>query len=157
MDCVQHARLPCPPPSPRVCSNSCPLSRRCHPTISSCCPLLLPSVFPSMRVFSNESAPLCIRWPKYWSFSISLSNENSGLICIRTDWSLCCPRDSQESSSTPQFKSINSSVHSLFYGPALTSVQDCGKNYSFDFADLCQQSDNSIELLGIKWNNTYLL
>ena len=76
---LQHARLPCSSPSPRACSNSCPSSWWCHPTISSCHPLLLPSVFPSIRVFSNESA-LCIRWPKYWSFSFSIrpSNEYSG-------------------------------------------------------------------------------
>ena len=64
------------------------LSRCCHPTISSCCPLLLPpSVFPSIRVFSNKSA-LCTRWPKYWSFSFSISpsNEYSGLISFRMDW-----------------------------------------------------------------------
>ena len=86
---LQHSRLPCPSPSPGACSNSCPLSRWCHPTISSCHPLLLlPSVFPSIRVFSNELA-LCIRWPKYWSFSfsISLSSEYSGLISFRMDWS----------------------------------------------------------------------
>ena len=64
--------------------------------------LLLPSVFPSIRVFSNESV-LCMRWPKYWSFSFSISpsNEYSGLISFRTRWS---PRDSQENSPTPQFK-----------------------------------------------------
>ena len=50
-----------------------------------CCPLLLPYIFPRIRVFSNESAP-CIRWPKYWSFSISPSNEYSGLISFRIDW-----------------------------------------------------------------------
>ena len=75
-----------------------------------CFPLLLPpSIFPSFRVFSNESV-LCIRWPKYWSFSFSISpsNECSGLISFGIDWSLCSPRDSQESSPTPQFKSINS-------------------------------------------------
>ena len=76
-------------PTPRACSNSCPSSWWCHPTISSsCCPLfLLPSIFPSIRVFSNESA-LCIRWPKYQSFtfSISPSNEYSGLISFRMDW-----------------------------------------------------------------------
>ena len=69
-------------------SNTCPLSQWHHPTISSCCPLLLlPSIFPSIRVFSNESA-LCIRWPKYWSFSfsISTSNEHPGLISFRMDW-----------------------------------------------------------------------
>ena len=65
--------------------------------------LLQPSNFPSITVFSNESA-LRIRWPKYWSssFNISPSNEYSGLISFRMDWSPCCPRDSQESSPTPQ-------------------------------------------------------
>ena len=88
------------------------------------CPLLL-SVFPSIRVFSLESA-VCIRWPKYWSFNINPSKEYSGLISFKIDWlvwSPCFPRDSQESSSTPQFKSINSSALCL-YCPALTSVRD---------------------------------
>ena len=83
---LQHARLPCPSPTPRVYSNSCPYSRWCHPTM--CCPLLLlASIFPSIRVFSNESA-LHNRWPKYWSFSFSISpsNEYSGLISFRIDW-----------------------------------------------------------------------
>ena len=94
-----------------------------------CCPLLLPpSIFPSIRVFSNESV-LHIRWPKYWSFSfnISPSNEYLGLISFRMDWLdlLASPRDSQESSPTPQFKSINSSVLSFLYrklgpGPSRT-------------------------------------
>ena len=63
---LQRARLPCISPTPGVYSNSCPLDWWCHPTVSSfCCPLLLPSsIFPSIRVFSNESV-LCIRWPKY--------------------------------------------------------------------------------------------
>ena len=110
----------------------------CHPL------LLLPSVFPSIRVFSNESF-LHIRWPKYWSFSFSISpsNEYSGLISFRTElvWSPCCPKDSQESSLAPQFKSINSSALSLLYGPTLTSVHDDWKNYSFGYMDLCHQSD----------------
>ena len=74
---LQHARFPCPPLSPRVCSNSCPLSRWCHPTISSSVTPFssCPQSFPA-SVFSNESA-LPIRWPKYWSFSISPSNEYS--------------------------------------------------------------------------------
>ena len=76
------------------------------------CPLLLPpSIFPSIRISSNESA-LCIRCPNYWSFSFntSPSNEYSGLISFRMDWSdlLTVQKDSQESSPTPQFKSINS-------------------------------------------------
>ena len=87
--------------------------------------LLLPSIFPSIRVFSSELA-LCIRWPKYWSFSgsISPSNEHSRLISFRIDWFdlLCCPRDPQVSSPAQQFKSINSLVLSLLYGPTLTPV-----------------------------------
>ena len=84
---LQHARLPCPLPTPRACSNSCPSNWWCHPTISSSVPLLfLPSIFPSIRVFSSESV-LRIRWPKYWNFSfnISPSNEYSGLISFRID------------------------------------------------------------------------
>ena len=78
--------------------------------------LLLPSIFPRIRVFFNESA-LGIRWPKYWSFSFSISpsNEYSELISSR---------NSQESSPTPKFESISSSVFSLLYGPTLTSLHD---------------------------------
>ena len=97
-----------------------------------CCPFLFPpSISPSIRVFSNESA-LHIRWPKYWSFgfNISPSNEHWGLISFRMDWS-CCPRDSQESSPTPEFKSINSLVPSFLYSPTLTSICDYWKNHSF--------------------------
>ena len=93
-----------------------------------CLPLLLlPSIFPSIRVSSNESA-LRIRWPKYWSFSfnISPSNEHSGLIFFRMDWLdlLAVQRDSQESSPAQEFKSMNSSVLSLLYSSTLTSVYD---------------------------------
>ena len=83
------ARLPCPSPTPRACSNSCPLNRWCHPTISSS---VVPfsshlQSFPSIGGFSNESV-LRIRWPKYWSFSFSISpsSEYSGLISFRMDW-----------------------------------------------------------------------
>ena len=84
---LQHSRLHCPTPSPEACSNSCPLSQWCHQTILCHPLLLLPSIFPSIRVFSNELA-LHIRWSKYWSFSfsISLSNEYSGLISFRINW-----------------------------------------------------------------------
>ena len=94
--------------------------------------LLLPSIFPRIRVFSSVSV-LHIRWPKYWSFnfSISPSNEYSGLISFRIDWfDPYCPRDSQESSPTPQFKSINSSVLSFLYGPTLTSIHANSKSIS---------------------------
>ena len=85
---LQHARPPCPSPTPGVYPNSCPLSQWCHSTVSSCRHLLLlPSIFPSIRVFSNELA-LLMRWPKYWSFSfnISPSNEHPGLISFKMDW-----------------------------------------------------------------------
>ena len=74
---LHQVRLPCPSPSPGACSNSCPLSESCHPAISSSVHplLLLPSVFPNLRVFSKESA-LHIRWPKYWSFSFSIRSSN---------------------------------------------------------------------------------
>ena len=88
MDC-SNSRLLCPPLSPRVCSNSCPFSWWYYPTISfSASPLfLLPSIFPSIRVFSKEST-LHISWPKYWSFSFNIrpSNEQPGLISFRMDW-----------------------------------------------------------------------
>ena len=100
----------------------------CHPL------LLLPSIFPSIRVFSNESAS-CIRWPKYWNFSfnISPSNEYSGLISFGIDWfDLLAIQRTIKSSPTPQFKSINSSALNLLYGPILTFIHDYWKNYSFD-------------------------
>ena len=87
----------------------------------------LSSVFPSIRVFSNESA-LGIRWPKYWSFSNRLFNEYSGLISLGlTDLISLQSKNSQESSSTLQFKSINSSVLSFLYSPTLTSIHITGK------------------------------
>ena len=89
-----------------------------------CCPLLLPpSIFPSIRVFSNELV-LCIRWPKYWSFSLSISpsNEYSGLISFRMDWLDLLAV--QGSSLTPQFKSISASVLSFLYSPTLISIHD---------------------------------
>ena len=89
----------------------------CHPL------LLLPSIFPSIRVFSNESV-FHIRWPKYWSFSFNINpfNEYSGLISFRTDWfDLLVVQGTQASSPTPQFKSINSSALSFVYSPTLTS------------------------------------
>ena len=101
--------------------------------------LLLPSIFPSIRVFSNESAPR-IRWQKYWrfSFSISPSNEYSGLISFRIDWiDLLALKGLQKSSSTPQFESINSLELSLLYGPTLTSKHGYWKNHSFDYMNLC--------------------
>ena len=87
IDCIMPG-LPVHHQFPEITPNSCPLSQWCHPTISSCFPLLLlPSMFPSIRVFSNESA-LHIRWPQYWGFSLSISpsNEHPGVISFRMDW-----------------------------------------------------------------------
>ena len=135
---LQHARLPCPSPFPRAYSNSCPLSWWYHPTISfsvvpfcSCLQSFSASgSFLMKRVFWSA---LLIRWPKYWSFSfsISTSNEHSGWISFRTDWlDLLAVRGT--SSPTPQFKSINSSALSFLYTPNLTSIHDYWKNHSFD-------------------------
>ena len=100
-----------------------------------CRPLLLsPSIFPSIRVFSNESA-LCIKWAKYWSFSfnISPSNEHPGLISFRRGWlDLLAVQGTHKSLPTSQFKIINSSVLSFLYSPTLTSIHDHWKNHSLD-------------------------
>ena len=83
----RHARPLRPSPSPDFCPSSCPLHRWSSHLILWCCLLLLPSVVPSIRDFSSESA-VRIRWPKYWSFSFSISpsNEYSGLISLKIDW-----------------------------------------------------------------------
>ena len=120
------------------------ISDAIQPSHILCCPLLLPpSIFCRIRIFSNESV-LHIRWLKYWSFSISPCNEYSGLISFRMNWlDLLVVQETLDSSSTPQFRSINSSVLSFLYGPTLTSLHDYWKNHSFDYMDLCQQSNIS--------------
>ena len=119
-------------------------SRMSSPTISSSVAplLLLPSIFPSIRVFSKELA-LRIRWPKDWSFSFSISssNEYSGLISFRIDWFDLLAV--QESSPAPQFKTISSLTLSFLYGPTLISIHNYWKNYNFSYMGLCQQSDVS--------------
>ena len=100
----------------------------CHPL------LLLSPIPPSITVFSNEST-LHIRWPKYWTFSFrSFFQRNSRADLLQNGLvgSPCSPRDSQESSPTPQFKSINASVLSLLHSPTLTSIHDHWKNHSLD-------------------------
>ena len=199
----QHTRPPCPSPAPRVDQNSCPLSRWCHPAISSSvvpfsscpqslpasgsfqmsqffasggqstgvsalasflpkntqgwsplewtgwislqssCLLLLPSIFPSIRVFSNESV-LGIRRPKYWSFSFSInpSNEHTGLISFRIDWiDLFAFQGTLK--NLLQHHSSKASIlwHSTFFRVQLSqSIHDYWKNHSFDYLDLCWQS-----------------
>ena len=99
--------------------------------------LFLPSIFPSIRVFSSESA-LRMRWPKYWSFSfnVSPSDEYSGLISFRMDWlDLLAVQGTQVSSAAWQFESIHSSVFSLPYGPTLPSVHGYWNDHSFDYVN----------------------
>ena len=105
----------------------------CHPL------LLLPSIFPSIRVFSNYLA-LYIRWPKFWSFSFSssLSDEYSGLISFRIDWfDIFTVQGALKSLLQHQFESINSLALSLLCGLTLTSVHDFWKNHIFDYMNLC--------------------
>ena len=138
---LQHARLTCPSPSPRACSNSCPLSRWCHP-------IILSSVVPISSCL--QSFPALGSFPMSQLFasggqSIGASASTSVLpMYIRTDfrydwlvWSFCSPRNSQESSLTPWFDSISSLVLSLLNGPTLISIRDYWKNHSFDYMDLC--------------------
>ena len=138
---LQHSRLPCPSPSPGVCPNSSPLSWTviCYPL------LLLPSVFPSIRVF-----------PMSWLFvsdgqrigalasaSVLPMNIQDVFLQHWLIWSPCYPRDSQECSPALQFKSISSLTLSFLYSPTLTFIQDYWENHSFDFMDIYWQSDVS--------------
>ena len=136
---LRHTRLPCPSPTPGACSISCPSSWWCNPTFYI---LLFPFPPPFnlsqhqglFQVFSSESV-LHIRWPKYWSFSFSISpsNEYSGLISFRVDWlNLFAVQGILESSPTPQLKSINSLVLSFLCSPILISIHDYWKKHSFD-------------------------
>ena len=144
---LQHARPPCPSPTPRVYSNSCPLSWGCRPAISS-------SVIPfasCLQSFPASGSSLRSQFFATGGQSIRVSASASVLPMNTQDWSPqdglvgspCSPRDSQESSPTPQFKSINSSVLSFLNSPTLTSIHDRRKNHSLDQTDLCWQSSVS--------------
>ena len=137
---LQHTRFPCLSLTPRAWSNSCPSNRWCL----LCHPLLLISVSPSIRVFSSLSI-LCIRWPKYWSFSFSISssNEYAGLISFRINWFDLLAVQGTLKSLLQHHSSKASilSVLSFLYGPTLISLHDYWKNYSFDEMDLCWQSN----------------
>ena len=129
------ARLPCPSLSPSLLRlMSIELLMPSNHFIL-CHPLLLPSIYSSIRVFSNKLA-LCIKLSKYWnfSFSISPSSDYSGLISFRIDWfDLLAVKETQDSSPSPQFESINSLMLSLLYGPTPTSIDDYWKNHNFDY------------------------
>ena len=144
----QHSRLPCPWPTPRAYSNSCPSSPWCHPTTSS-------SVVP----FSSylQSFPASGSFPMSYFFesggqSTGVSASTSVLPMNIQDWSplgwtgwisLQSKGLSRISSPTTQFKSTNSSVLSFLHSPTLTSIHDCWKNHSFDYMGLCWQSNIS--------------
>ena len=138
---LQHARPLCPSPTPSLPKLMSIESVMPSNHLILCYPLLLlPSIFPSISIFSNESLQmsLCIKWPKYWSFSFSISpsSENPGLVSFTMDWldrfavqgTLKTTRDSP----TPQFKCINSLALSFLYSSILTSIHDYWKNHSFD-------------------------
>ena len=130
--------------TPGVYSNSCPLSRWCHPNIST-------SVMPfssNLQCFP-ASGSFCMSqfftlggqsMGVYTSASVTPVNIQDWFPLGGTGGSPCSPGDSQESSPTPQFKSINSSVLSFLYSPTLTSINDCWKNHSLDYTELCWQS-----------------
>ena len=109
-------------------------------------PLLLPSILPSVSFFSNESF-LCIRWPKYWSFSFSTSNSNeySGLIPFRMDWCdlLAVQGTLKRLLQHHNLKASVVQLSAFFMVQLTTSVQDYWKKQSFDYTDLCRQSDVS--------------
>ena len=107
--------------------------------------LFLPSIFPSIRIFFNDSV-LRIRWPKYWSFSFSISpfNEHSGLISFRMDWlDLLAIQGTLKSLLQHHSSKHHSLVLSFIYSPTLTSIHHYWKNQSFDETDLCWQSNVS--------------
>ena len=132
----QHSRPPCSSPTPRVHSNSCPLSQRCHPAISSSvvpfssCPQSLPASesFPMSKLFSWAGQSTGVSA----SASFLPRNPRADLLQNGLVGSPCSPRDSQESSPTPQSKSINFSVLSFLHSPTFTSIHDHWKNHSLD-------------------------
>ena len=145
---LQHTRLPCSSPSPRTCSNSCLLGHWYHPIISS-------SVIPFSSCFQSFPASGSFPISQFFTsggLSTEASESASVLPMNIQDWfslgnwlvgSPCSPRDFQESSPTPQFKSINSSVLNLLYSLTLTSIPDYWKNHNFGYTDLCWQSNVS--------------
>ena len=148
---LQHTRFPGPSPSPRACSNSCPLSWWCHPTISSSvapfssCPQSFPASgsFPGVSSSHQVAKVLKLQLQHQsfrWIFRVAFLQD--WLV-----WSPFSPRDSQESFPAPQVKSINSFVFSLLYDPTCTSIHDYWKNHRFDCMDLCQQSVMSLLLI----------
>ena len=143
---LQHTRLPCPSPTPRACSNPCPLSWWCHPTISSFSSTSLPAFSLSQHQGLFKWV-LHIRWPNYWSisFSVSPSNEYSRLISFRIDW---FDRLAVQGTLSRVFSNTTIQKHQFFhlnflYDPSLTPIHDYWKNHSSDCTDFCWQSNVS--------------
>ena len=133
---LQHTSPPCPSPTPGVHSNSCPLSQWCHPTISS-------SVIPFSSCLQSFPTSGSFQWvssshqvAKILEFQLEHQSfqwtPRTDFLYDGLDGSSCSPRDSQEFSPTPQFKSINSSSLSFLYSPTLTSIHDYWENHSPD-------------------------
>ena len=140
-----HTRLTCPSLSPRICSNSGPLSQWCDPTISS-----------SVTHFSScpQSFPASRSFPMSWLFASGGQSTGASVSVLPINIQYWCPlgwtglislqsRDSQESSPASKFESINSLALSLLHGPTLTFIHGYWKNHRFNYMDLCQQSDIS--------------
>ena len=131
---LQHARLPCPSLTPRACWNSCPLSRWCHPTIPPSVVLFGLQSFPASGSFAT-SRSLRLRWPKYWSFSFSISpsNEHPGLISFRMDWlDLLAVQGTLKSLLQPHSSKASILRRSAFFIVQLSYPHDYWKNLSFD-------------------------
>ena len=141
---LQHARLPCPSPTPGAFSYSWLLSWWC---IQPSHPLLSPSFFNLSQhqgLFQWISSSNQVAKVLEFHLSISPSNEYSGLISFRIEWfDLLTVQETLKSSLTLQFKSINSLVLSFLYSPTIKSIHDCWKDQSFDKMDLCWQSNVS--------------
>ena len=154
---MQHIRPPCPSPTPGVYSNSCPPSRWCHPAILSSvgslssCTQSLPASgsFPMSQFFASggqsigasaSASVLPMNIPDWFPLGLT------GLILLERS------RDFQESSPTPQFKSISSLVLSFLYSPTLICIHDYWKSHSFDSTDLCWQSDVCFLICCLDWS-----
>ena len=148
---LQHARPPCPSPTPRVHPNPCPSSQGCHPTISSSvipfssCPQSFPASgsFAMSQLFTSGGQSI-----GSFSFSISPFNKHPELISFRMDWlDLLAVQGTLKSFPTPQFKSINSLVLSFLYSPTLTSIHDHWKTVALTF----RHDGKRTELLRLIW------
>ena len=140
---IQHARLPCPSPTPRACSNSCPSSRWCHTTISSSVISFSTHLQPfTASVSFPNSLFFHFRWPKYWSFSFSISPAMNIQDWFPLGWTGWISSQSKELSRV--FSNTTVQKHQFFsflYSTTLTSIHDYWEGHSFDWMDLCWQSN----------------